>query len=246
MLIIAAYLFTEILDGPKLVAQLRARACELQLKGTVLVAPEGINLFLAGENLGIDRFVFLLKEDSRFAEIHLKYSENTTIPFRRLKVKWKREIITFGHSNLNPAKQRAPAVTPKQLQRWLQQGADDQGKPLVLLDTRNQCEVRYGTFQNAVTLPIDRFTELPKAIEAQRAALTDKTIVSFCTGGIRCEKAALWLQEAGLGPVYQLDGGILNYFEKVGQTGYRGTCFVFDEREALDAGLKSMHATELC
>lgn len=241
MLIIAAYLFTEILDGPKLVAQLRARACELQLKGTVLIASEGINLFLAGEKDNINNFVSLLREDSRFAEINVKYSEHPSIPFLRLKVKWKREIITFGHPELQPGKLRAPAISPEQLQRWLQQSADDHGRPLLLLDTRNQCEVRYGTFQNALTLPIDRFTELPQAVDSQRGTLADKTIVSFCTGGIRCEKAALWLQKAGLGPVYQLEGGILNYFEKVGGSGYQGNCFVFDEREALDADLKSLH-----
>jgi UPF0176 protein len=111
---------------------------------------------------------------------------------------------------------------------------------LVLLDTRNREEFGYGTFDGALTLPIDSFTELPEALAPHREALRDATVVSFCTGGIRCEKAALWLRHDGMDNLLQLDGGILGYFEQVGGAGYDGRCFVFDERVALDPQLRPL------
>jgi UPF0176 protein len=131
-------------------------------------------------------------------------------------------------------------VSPVDLERWLRQGADDGGRRVVLLDTRNREEVGYGTFADALTLPIDNFTDLPAALAPHREALGDATVVSFCTGGIRCEKAALWMRADGMDNVVQLDGGILGYFEQVGGYGYDGRCFVFDERVALDAELAPM------
>ena len=128
-------------------------------------------------------------------------------------------------------------MAPAELARWLQQGHDDHGRRLVLLDTRNREEVGYGTFADALTLPIDNFTDLPEALAPHREELRDATVVSFCTGGIRCEKAALWMQADGMDNVLQLDGGILGYFEQVGGYGYEGRCFVFDERVALDPSL---------
>jgi len=130
-------------------------------------------------------------------------------------------------------------VQPRTLARWLGQGGrDDQGRPLVLLDTRNAQEVGHGTFAGALTLPISCFTELPGALQPHREALRDATVVSFCTGGIRCEKAALWMRQDGMDNVLQLEGGILGYFEQVGGLGYAGRCFVFDERVALDPELR--------
>ena len=134
----------------------------------------------------------------------------------------------------------APSVAPEDLARWLAAGRDDEGRALCLLDTRNAQEVAYGTFEGAITLPITRFTELPDAVAAHRDAMQDRTVVSFCTGGIRCEKSALWMQAAGYRNVLQLDGGILGYFERVGGFGYRDRCFVFDERVALDPELRPL------
>src|SRR5690606_9189584 len=130
--------------------------------------------------------------DARFAGLEARRSASATRPFARLKVKVKREIIAFRREDASPLAGRAPAVAPETLARWRAQGSDDAGRRVVLLDTRNREEVGYGTFQGALTLPIDNFVELPAAVEAQRAALADATVVSFCTGGIRCEKAALW------------------------------------------------------
>jgi UPF0176 protein len=235
---IAAYHFVEIADPAALRDQLQARCQALALKGTVLVAGEGINLFLAGETGDIRAFLVELRGDPRFAAIKVKSSESDTVPFRRLRVRLKKEIITFRQFDLLPGRERAPSVAPTQLAQWLDRGRDDAGREVVLLDTRNHQEIAHGSFANALTLPIGKFTELPEALESHRDALAGKTIVSFCTGGIRCEKAALWMHNAGYENVLQLEGGILGYFEQVGAAHYRGGCFVFDERVALAADLK--------
>lgn len=237
---IAAYHFTAIDDPEALATALRARAEAGELRGTVLVAEEGINLFLAGAESAIRIFLDQLRADPRFTNLVVKESRSQAQPFARLKVKRKREIIAFRRDGTAPLEQRAPAVAPEVLARWIEQGHDDAGRRLVLLDTRNREEVGYGTFANALTLPIDNFTDLPEALTPHRTALADATVVSFCTGGIRCEKAALWLQADGMDNVLQLDGGILGYFEQVGGFGYEGHCFVFDERVALDPELKPL------
>lgn len=240
LLNLAAYHFAVIDDPHTLAAQLRARAEADALRGTVLVAGEGINLFLAGDAEAIHGFVAELRADERFADLRIKLSESAIQPFARLKVKVKSEIISFRREGASPLAQRAPTVAPADLARWIAQGHDDAGKPLVLLDTRNREEFGHGTFAGALTLPIDNFTDLPEALAPHRETLTDSTVVSFCTGGIRCEKAALWMHADGMDNVLQLDGGILGYFEEVGGYGYEGRCFVFDERIALDADLRPL------
>ena len=125
------------------------------------------------------------------------------------------------------------------MKRWLDQGHDDDGRPVVTLDTRNDFEVDQGTFRGALDWRISKFTEFPQALLAHRDELAGKTVVSFCTGGIRCEKAAIFMREAGLPHVWQLEGGILQYFEETGGAHFDGSCFVFDERRALDADLST-------
>ena len=239
---IAAYHFVAIDQPGALVARLRQRAEDAALRGSVLVAAEGINLFLAGAESAVDGFLDALREDRRFADIVVKRSRSATQPFARLKVRHKPEIISFRRDNASPLAGRAPAVAPATLARWLDQGHDDAGRRVLLLDTRNREEIRHGTFAGALTLPIDRFTDLPDALLAQRNRLNDATVVSFCTGGIRCEKAVLWMQANGIDNVMQLDGGILGYFEQVGGRGYDGACFVFDQRVALDPALRPVDA----
>ena len=234
---IAAYHFVAVDDPDALAARLRGRAEAGALLGTVLVAGEGINLFLAGPQAGIDGFLAQVRADPRFAGLQVKYSRSVAQPFARLKVKVKPEIISFRRDDASPLVGRAPAVAPADLARWIAQGHDDAGQRVVLLDTRNREEVAHGTFAGALALPIDNFTELPGALAPHREALADATVVSFCTGGIRCEKAALWLRADGMDNVLQLDGGILGYFEQVGGQGYDGRCFVFDDRIALDPAL---------
>ncbi len=237
---LAAYRFVAIDDVPALVLSLRDRLEQAGLRGSVLVAREGLNLFLAGEPTALRGFVAWLQSDPRFADMPLKWSESSAVPFRKLQVKSKPEIISFRQPGLDPIGARAPAVDPATLARWIERGVDDDGRQIALVDTRNQQEVAYGSFIDAISLPIDKFTDLPAALEAHRQELQDKTIVSFCTGGIRCEKAAIWMQQAGYENVLQLDGGILGYFEKVGGFGYHQRCFVFDERVALDPHLQPL------
>lgn len=234
---IAAYRFVSLTDLPALQQHLHERALALALRGTVLLAPEGINLFLAGDSAAIGQWLGELRQDARFAPLEVKESWSAAQPFKRLRVKIKNEIIRMNHSAINPIAGRAAALPASTLKRWLDQGHDDAGRPVVTLDTRNAFEADYGSFDGALDWRIGKFTEFPQALAEHQAELAGKTVVSFCTGGIRCEKAALLMRERGVDHVWQLDGGILKYFEEVGQAHYHGSCFVFDEREALDARL---------
>lgn len=238
---ISAYKFVPLPDAQNLRETLHQRALDLQLKGTILLAEEGINLFLAASASAVHGFIDGLREDPRFADLQPKESWSDSQPFRKMRVKVKREIIRMNHPTIRPdfsdPRGRAPAVTAHTLRRWLDQGHDDTGRPVVTLDTRNAFEVDHGTFERAIDWRIDKFTEFPQALLDHQADLKDKTVVSFCTGGIRCEKAAIFMREAGLPHVWQLEGGILKYFEEVGSAHYTGGCFVFDERRALDSDL---------
>lgn len=233
---ISAYRFVSLPDAAELAPRLRAWAEALQLKGTVLLAEEGLNCFLAGTAEGVREWLRRLREDPRFAGFEAKESWSETPPFGHLKVKIKREIIRMNWPLLG--KGRAPAVDALTLKRWLDQGHDDAGRPIKMLDTRNAFEVDAGAFDGAVDWRITKFTEFPAALAAHREELAGHTVVSYCTGGIRCEKAAWLLQEQLDGPAYQLEGGILKYFELAGGAHYHGDCFVFDEREGLAPDLQ--------
>ena len=234
---ISAYRFVSLDDLSPLRERIAARCAALELKGTVLLAPEGVNLFLAGSRAAIDGFMEWLREDPRFADLQPKESLSDAPPFRRMRVRLKREIITMRMPAIRPEAERAPAVNAATLRRWLDRGHDDDGRELVLLDTRNDYEIAVGTFDHAVDYHLASFTEFPAAIAADRARYEGKTVVSYCTGGIRCEKAALHMQDIGMQHVFQLEGGILKYLEDTDGAHWRGDCFVFDERGAVDATL---------
>jgi len=236
---ISAYKFIPLPDARALRERLHERAMALGLKGTVLLAEEGINLFIAGSEAAVRELVATIQQDPRLADLTPKESWSVHQPFRKMLVKVKREIIRMNHPTIRPAAGRAPAVPAATVKRWLDQGHDDAGRAVVTLDTRNAFEVDHGTFEGAIDWRIQKFSDFPQALQAHQAELKGKTVVSFCTGGIRCEKAALLMQEAGLDHVYQLEGGILKYFEESGGAHFRGNCFVFDEREALGADLRS-------
>jgi len=238
---IAAYRFVPLDDLPALQSRLQQAAQARQLKGTVLLAPEGINLFLAGDNAAVEGWLAALQADPRFADLTAKRSWSQSQPFKRLKVKLKREIVRMDLPTLRPATARPPGVAPATLARWLRQGHDDDGRRVLMLDTRNGFEVDDGAFEGAIDWRLNKFTEFPAALAAHRQELADATVVSYCTGGIRCEKAALVMQDLGIERCFQLDGGILQYFEDTGGTapGWRGRCFVFDERVGLDPALHS-------
>lgn len=236
---IAAYKFVTFNDTVERRADFQAICHDLDLKGTILLTPEGINLFLAGTRNNIDNFLSWLRQDARFADIEVKESLSNEQPFNRMLVKLKKEIITMRHPLIQPELGRAPVVKAADLKRWLDQGHDDAGKPVVMVDTRNAFEVDVGTFENTVDYRIHKFSEFPEVIARHKPELDGKTVVTFCTGGIRCEKAAIHMQNIGYDSVYQLDGGILKYFEEVGGAHYQGDCFVFDYRTALNPELKA-------
>ena len=235
---ISAYKFVTVSDAAELRDSVRSHARSLGLKGTVLIATEGINLFVAGAPPAVRRFVAWLQSDDRFTDLAVKESHSDALPFGKLVVKIKAEIIRMNQQGVQPQAQRAPAVLPQQLKRWLDQGHDDAGRPVLMLDTRNAFEVEHGRFDGALHWQLTKFSDFPQALLAHRAQLEGKTVVSYCTGGIRCEKAALWMQGAGVANVLQLDGGILKYLEETGGTHFDGSCFVFDARETLNAALK--------
>ncbi len=235
---IAAYKFITFDNTEEMRPQFQALCAELNLKGTILLTPEGINMFLSGLPADIEAYLAWLRKDPRFADIEVKYSYSDEQSHKRMLVKIKQEIITMRMPLIKPELGRAPAVDAATLKRWLDQGHDDDGKPVVMVDTRNDFEVDVGTFDNTVDYRIAKFTEFPEVIAAHKNDFVGKTVVTFCTGGIRCEKAAIHMQNIGYDNVYQLEGGILKYFEEVGGAHYTGDCFVFDYRTALNPKLE--------
>ncbi len=231
---ISAYRFVALSDTAQWRESIRSQAALDDLKGTVLLAEEGINLVLAGRETGMRHFLGWLTAHAPFAELPLKESWSAAVPFGKLVVKVKPEIIRMNHATIQPQTRRAPAVDAKTLARWLDAGVDDAGREVVTLDTRNAFEVDHGRFRGAHDWRITRFSEFPQALDEHRAELAGKTVVSYCTGGIRCEKAALLMAQAGVENVLQLEGGILRYFEEAGGKHFEGDCFVFDERGTLN------------
>jgi UPF0176 protein len=246
--IVAAYRFVDITDGPALRDALAASAQQLNIKGTLILASEGINFTLAGTHAAMQSWLQALQSDQRFAKLDTKTHPAEAVPFRHLRLKLKPEIIRMDQAHIRPAAQRAAAVDAATLKRWLDAGHCDEGRAVVMLDTRNGFEVDAGAFDGALDWRLNKFSDFPAALEKHRDALQGKTVVSYCTGGIRCEKAALWMAQAGVDNVKQLDGGILRYFEASarathntahalpdGQANtaaphWHGQCFVFDER----------------
>lgn len=229
---LAGYKFLALDALESLKAAFASRCADLGMKGTVLLSPEGINIVVAGAQDSCAAFVEFVHADPRFAGLDFKRSVSDFAPFGRMLVKIKKEIITLRTRGLDPARRRAAALAPAELKRWL-----DEGREVVLVDTRNTFEVAAGSFDKAIDLKLDSFGEFPEAVDRLDPALKDKTLVTFCTGGIRCEKAALLLEAKGFGNVLQLDGGILRYFSECGDAHFRGHCIVFDNRVALDANL---------
>lgn len=229
---IAAYLFTRLDGLVERRERLRAACRQRNLRGTILLAPEGVNLFLAGEPDRVEEFLSELRNEPAFAPLEVKRSYSDSQPFRRLLVRLKNEIIAFGVEGIDPSVRTSPKMPAEQLQRWL-----DEGRDFTLLDVRNDYEVEVGTFAGATAAGIDNFRDFPEVAEQFPEDWKQKPLVMFCTGGIRCEKAGPLLERQGFQQVYQLDGGILKYFEQCGGEHYEGDCFVFDHRVALDPQL---------
>ena len=226
---ISAYHFVKLFDTVCLKAKYYSLCRKLGLVGTIIFAKEGINLMLSGHSKAIRDFCVALKQDPRFSDMRCKQSVSDTLAFKRLKVKLKSKIVP-GFSDFNPSDHSAPYLSVQGLKQWL-----DEGRDFTLLDTRNAYEIKHGSFKGAVDLNSRTFKQCLVDMEKMDATIKNKPVVTFCTGGIRCEKAAPMAIMAGFKHVYQLDGGILAYFEQCGMAHYEGQCFVFDERRAIDA-----------
>ncbi len=225
---------------PGLKAQLAEEAQRCGLKGTILLSEEGINSFLSGTRAEIDAYQAFLNSISYFAKMWHKESESDHQPFTRMLVRLKKEIIAMGRTEIVPEKKTAPYIQPNELKAWFQSG-----KKMRVLDTRNDYEVALGTFQDAIDLNIETFRDFPDALALLPESEKELPVVTFCTGGIRCEKAAQHMLNQGFKEVYQLEGGILNYFEQCGGDHYEGECFVFDKRVAVNSALEET-TTQQC
>ena len=236
---LAAYRFVPLEELATWRDSIHQQAAAAGLRGTVLLSPEGINLFVAGEEAPTRAWWAWLTGHEPFAGLEVKESWSDDQPFSRMLVRLKREIIAFGVRGIEPGKQTSPKLSADQLKQWL-----DQGRDVTLLDVRNDYEVRVGTFENALPIGVDHFRDFPTAVECLPAELKSKPVVMFCTGGIRCEKAGPLMEREGFEQIYQLDGGILKYLEVVPETESRfaGECFVFDERVSVTHGLQEGEA----
>jgi UPF0176 protein len=235
---ISGYAFIPLTNLSELKDKLRSICSELSLKGSILISQEGINIFLAGLDVSLYKFKNQLPQIG-LPDIEFKKSPSKDVPFKKLLIKVKPEIITVGRPDITPQTSPAPYIEAATLKQWL-----DEKKDVVLLDTRNDYETYLGKFENAIECDIQNFHDFPEAIKNLDPTLKKKTLITYCTGGIRCEKAAPLLIEAGFEEVYQLQGGILQYFEDCQDSHYVGECFVFDQRIALNAELNETETTQ--
>jgi UPF0176 protein len=217
--------------------ELKSKMLTLGIRGTILLACEGVNGTVVGESAQMREFMAYLQSLPGLSDMQFKESIVDHIPFKRTLVKLKTALIPFGRGDvevpINPAKKTGKYLAPKDLKAWL-----DQADPnLVLVDTRNNYEIKKGTFKGALDWNLRHFRDFPKALDEHKKELVGKKVVMFCTGGIRCEKATAYAEDQGL-DVYQVDGGILKYFEDVGGAHYEGDCFVFDYRVAVNPQLQ--------
>jgi len=229
---IAAYRFAPLSNLKPLRETLLQRTREWCLRGTILLSPEGVNLFVAGAKESVERLLAELRQVPGLEDLQAKFSESDHQPFHRMLVKIKREIIAFGVDGIDPARHPSPKLAARELKKWL-----DEGRPVTLLDTRNDYEVKLGTFQNALPIGVHHFRDFPDAVRKLPPEMKQQPIVMFCTGGIRCEKAGPFMEREGFEQIFQLDGGILKYFEECGNAHYDGECFVFDQRVGVDPTL---------
>ncbi|MDE0953364.1 MAG: rhodanese-like domain-containing protein [Candidatus Poseidoniales archaeon] len=229
---IAGYRFVDLDDRDELRQPFRYICEKLNLKGTILLSGNGINFFLAGEKSSIDSYLEFLESDERFGGIPLKITYTDYQPFRRMLVRLKKEIIALGMDEIRPAELTGLNIKPLEFKQIL-----DNNEEVVILDTRNEYETRIGSFENAIDLNLSTFKDFPEAILGLPEEYKKKQIVMYCTGGIRCEKASAVMMNVGFENVKQLEGGILGYFEETDGSYWKGDCFVFDQRVALDTEL---------
>jgi UPF0176 protein len=256
---LAFYKFVSLPNWELIQRVLNELCLKLSLRGTILLSEEGINSCVVGTRDNADAFVLAMRTNdilaSVFSNIDFKESYSADIPFARMYVKYRSEIVTMGQPNIDPEHFTGDYVEPLELKKWL-----DTGENVVLVDTRNDYELRLGTFERAIDPNIKTFREFPDWVEKNKDLFSETAqgapkIVTFCTGGIRCEKATAYMRQQGLENVYQLHGGLLKYFEETKRLSeeekkpvnnhFNGDCFVFDYRVAVDKNLEKTDV-ELC
>jgi len=233
---LSTYRFTDLSESelPRLRTRLQQELVDRDIKGSVLLSTEGVNLSVAGTPTDVAHLKTYFATQPLFNGLNYRESWSDTLPFARLLVKIKPEIVSFCVPGIVPHKQPAPYIEPAEFKRWY-----DEGRDMLVLDVRNNYEIQLGSFDEAVHLDIRKFKEFSYAIDKlSKEKNKDRPVVTFCTGGIRCEKAAPYLKQQGFKHVFQLEGGIINYFKTCGQQHYHGECFMFDKRIAVDTGLQ--------
>jgi UPF0176 protein len=240
-LVAAFYKFTSIEDPAKLQNSIENCCLKNDVRGIVLLANEGINSTIAGSPAGVRNVLQFLRDDARFSELTWKESTTDRAPFRKLRVRLKKEIVTMGVEGIDPDRLAGTYVKPE---KWNELISDPE---VIVIDTRNDYEVEIGSFNDAINPDITSFGELPKWIEDNIDIDEQPRVAMYCTGGIRCEKSTALLKEAGVNEVYHLEGGILKYLEEMEeeQSLWNGQCFVFDERVSVGHGLE-VGEYELC
>lgn len=234
IVVAALYKFVTLPDYQEFAPRLKDQCDSLGLTGTLLLAEEGINGTVAGTREGVDGLLSFLRSDLRFADIAHKESLYEDMPFYRMKVKLKKEIVTMGVTGIDPLKIVGTYVKPKD---WNALISDPD---VTVIDTRNSYEYNIGTFAGAIDPKTETFREFPAYIAENLDPAKHKKVAMFCTGGIRCEKSTAYMKEQGFDEVYHLEGGILKYLEEVPQDEslWQGECFVFDNRVAVNHSLQ--------
>lgn len=234
LVVAAFYKFALLSDFATKRQPLLELCLDCHIKGTILLAEEGINGTIAGARADIDTILNFLRSDPRLQDLEVKESEAETWPFKRMKVRLKQEIVTLGQPDAQPSKGTGIYVEPED---W---NAIISDPTVTVIDTRNDYEVEIGTFAGAINPNTQSFRDFPEYVQTHLDPGEHQKIAMFCTGGIRCEKASAYMLQQGFAEVYHLKGGILKYLETVPETAslWNGECFVFDERVALAHGLK--------
>ena len=236
--VVSLYKYVKIKSPEELQNQLRKRCQKLQILGRILIGKEGVNAAVCGIKENIDQFKQWLKKDKRFVDITFRELEAAENVYHKLVVRVRKEIVVFGKKV--DFRKKAKYMDPKELKALLDKGTD-----ALLLDARNAYEVRLGKFKNAITLPIETFREFPEAIKKIKLP-KNKKIISYCTGGIRCEKAATYLKQQGFKNVYQLQGGIIQFMNEFPNTHFEGNCFTFDDRLTPNIKVKPITNCDHC
>ncbi len=232
--ICALYKFTRLDDFETIQLPLKGFLDSLSVKGTLLLAREGINGTISGNQASLEKVLEYLQSDSRFLGLEYKFSYSKKTPFKRLKVKLKKEIVTMGLSEIDPTHSVGTYVKPKDWNKLIND------PDVVLIDTRNNYEYEIGSFKGAVNPNTETFREFPSFTKNSLEKYRNKKIAMFCTGGIRCEKSTAYLKSQGYKDVFHLQGGILKYLEEVNEDEslWEGECFVFDDRVAVKHNLE--------